>query len=112
MVERYNQPQLPSLVVGTPGVDKSAGEAAGEVAKLSQEATSGALQFAAQRGNQAQGLYEQAQREFGSSFNYSLNAINEMERANRYQQYAKEATRNLQNSLLASNAKLDQQTMV
>jgi hypothetical protein len=47
MVERYNQPSLPSPVVGTPGVNKAAGAAAGEAARLGEQAVN--EQFAAAR---------------------------------------------------------------
>lgn len=48
MVERYKQPELPSLVVGTPGVDQSAGAAAGAVAKVAEQSTAEQGQFAQQ----------------------------------------------------------------
>ena len=46
MVQRYNQPALPSPVVGTPGVDPSAGVAAGEVAKLANQSVAEQSQVA------------------------------------------------------------------
>jgi hypothetical protein len=47
MVERYEQPHLPSPLVGTPGVDKSAGKAAGLASELGTQAVN--EQFAAAR---------------------------------------------------------------
>lgn len=57
MVERYKQPGLPSPVVGTPGVDQSAGKAADQVAAESNAMVSEQQKF-------AQGLTQQAGNEF------------------------------------------------
>lgn len=52
MVQRYNQPALPSPVVGTPGVDPSAGVAAGVVSKLASQSVAEQTQFASQQISQ------------------------------------------------------------
>lgn len=119
MVTRYNQPQLPSLVVGTPGLDQSAGVAAAAVAKASNTAVSENLQTADRMGDQAKGLeqqaqnsYGQAQQSFGRSISESVQAVGDAQRQARYQAEQAAQQRSLQNSLLASNAKLGQQAQV
>ncbi len=67
MVERYNQPDLPSPVVGTPGVDPSAGVAAGEIASLAAKET-------AQQGAYAGQMIQQG----GQELNHIISGVGSM----------------------------------
>jgi hypothetical protein len=68
MVERYNQPALPSPLVGTPGVDPSAGKAAKDVADVSNKMVSEQMQYATQQFDKAQSQFAAAGHEAGAFF--------------------------------------------
>lgn len=98
MVQRYQQPELPSLVVGTPGVDQSAGQAAKDVADAAQKDTSMNLEFATRQ-------FQGADSDFSESMQQSA-------RQGMINREAAARTRELQNGLQVASAKLDQQNLV
>src|SRR5579885_2567789 len=102
MVRRYEQPGLPSLVVGTPGVNPAAGAEAAVVAKDARESNAEAMQMAT-------GQFKQAETDFNESLSQSMrNSVFAKEAAEK----AKVEARNLQNNLLAAGEKLNQQGQV
>lgn len=67
MVGRFNQPAIPSPVVGTPGIDPSAGVAAGEVSKLSAQSTQEAFQAAQQQNQEISQIQNKTVQEIASA---------------------------------------------
>lgn len=89
MVERYKQGQLASPVVGTPGLDKSAGQGALAIAQASDAMNQRLGALALQAGQQQQQNFQQAAaafHQYGAQKNYEARIQKAQDMENRRQQ--------------------------